>query len=45
MKCGFGTTCEKGDVTLKGQVVPRKDTFRLRLVLETGGMERLRFSF
>jgi hypothetical protein len=29
MRCDFGnTTHEEGDVSLEGQVVPRKDTFR-----------------
>jgi hypothetical protein len=29
MRCDFGTTAqEEGDVSLEGQVVPRKDTFR-----------------
>jgi hypothetical protein len=29
MRCDFGTaTQEEGDVSLEGQVVPRKDTFR-----------------
>jgi hypothetical protein len=29
MRCDFGTTTqEEGDVSLEGQVVPRKDTFR-----------------
>jgi hypothetical protein len=29
MRCDFGTTTQKeGDVSLEGQVVPRKDTFR-----------------
>ena len=28
MRCGFGTTIsEDGDVSLGGQVVPKKDTF------------------
>ena len=29
MKCDFGTTIrEEEDISLKGQVVPRKDTFQ-----------------
>ena len=29
MRCDFGTTTqEKEDISLEGQVVPRKDTFR-----------------
>jgi hypothetical protein len=29
MRCDFGTiTQEEGDVSLEGQLVPRKDTFR-----------------
>jgi hypothetical protein len=28
MRCDFGTTHEEGDVNLKGQLLPRKDTFR-----------------
>ena len=28
MICDFGTTREEKDVSLEGQVVPRKDTFR-----------------
>ena len=29
MRCDFGTTIpEKEDISLEGQVVPRKDTFR-----------------
>jgi hypothetical protein len=28
MRCDFGTTTHEEDVSLKGQIVPRKDTFR-----------------
>jgi len=28
MRCDFGATHEEGDVSLEGQVVPKRDTFR-----------------
>ena len=28
MRCDFGGVVQEGDVSLKGQVVPKKDTFR-----------------
>ena len=37
MRCGFSTTYE-GEVSLDGQVVPQKDTFRyLRSMLQKNG--------
>jgi hypothetical protein len=38
MRCDFDTTThEKGDVSLEGQVVPRKDTFRYFGSMRDGG--------
>jgi hypothetical protein len=28
MRCDFGEAAQEGDVSLEGQVVPKKDTFR-----------------
>jgi hypothetical protein len=38
MRCDFDTTTHEEDVSLEGQVVPRKDTFRpLRSILQRDG--------
>ena len=38
MRCDFGTTREEEDISLEGQVVPKKDTFRyLGSILQRDG--------
>jgi hypothetical protein len=38
MRCSFGVGCEDGDVSLEGQIVPKRNTFRyLGSMLQSNG--------